>query len=202
MSYISADQLKTYIGLSSSITDDDTVLQMFCDSATQLIEAEVGFSFKVSADTTRYFTYGIDVAVNGAHWRDRQTLIFDTWLASAPTTVTNGDATTISSSDYILKDANRAPYYSLQLKENTTADWTYSDSPENAISVTGKWGWSTKPPSDILQLTYRLSAYFYRQKDSQIFDSTAFSELGPIQLKAQLPSDAMSMLSKYIWRTS
>jgi len=198
MAYLSVADLKTYLDISSS--DDDTLLGDLIDSAVQIIENETQTTFEAGS-STRYFTWGVDTGGHRDSWQDRRTLWFDTWLASAPTTVTNGDSTTIASSNYVLLDTNRPPYYGLKLKQDASVQWTYDDSPEDAISIVGNWGWSTTPPDDIVQVTRRLAAYLYRQKDAQIFDQTAFTELGRIQMKPRIPGDVRELLARYMWHT-
>lgn len=189
MAYIVLADFKTYLGITSA--DDDTLLSSIFAQAKSTIDAYTQTSFDVSADSTRYFTYG-------QHTNGRR-LYFDTWLASSPTTVTNGDATVISSSDYALQTPNITPYHSMLLKSDANVVWTYDSSPENAISIAGKWGWSTTPPNDIVYAAMRLAAYMYRLKDSQVFEQTAFTELGPIRMKAGLPNDVREILDRYKW---
>lgn len=187
MAYLSTADLKTYLGFA--ITADDTLLTSLIASAVAIIEAVTGTTFEASADTAKLFSWGVD--------HKFQTLFLDDWLAAAPTTVTNGDGVVVAGTDYILLEPRRAPYYAIKLKQNANVVWTFGDSPESAISVLGRWGWSTTPPADIVQATRRLGAYLYRQKDAQTFDQTSFTELGIIKVKAELPKDVMEILERY-----
>lgn len=196
MSYINVAQLKSYLGISVDLEGDDALLQTFVNAAVATVENIAGFSFAVANTSTRYF----DPPLSGS-WSKRRDLVFDTWLAATPTSVTNGDATSVASSSYVTVPVNYLPIHTLRLKSNADVYWTYDESPENAIAVTGYWGWSRTPPEDILRATTRIAAFFYRQKDSQIFDHTAFTELGPIRMKSELPEDAVRALDRYIWRT-
>ena len=60
----------------------------------------------------------------------------------AVTTLTNGDATAVSSSDYILLPYFGPPYYQIRLKQSASTIWTLDSSgnDERAISVLGIWG--------------------------------------------------------------
>lgn len=187
MAYVDIDEFKTYIGLD--ITDDDALITLLMARAKSLIDGYTRTVFDVSADSTRYFTYGQSTC--------GRTLTFDTWLASAPTTVTNGDTTTVASTQYVLEPTNSTPYYAIKLTSASSIAWTYEDAVEQAISITGKWGWSATPPDEIVHAATRLTAYMYRQKDQAVMDQTAFTELGPLKISARIPTDVRDVLDRY-----
>lgn len=212
MAIISASDLKTYLGISSST--DDSLITALITAATKIIEAYTQRDFEVGADTTRYFTPGVDTGyagwrAGGGSWNDdwhpgggnwvdhSSTLFLDEDLAQTPTTITNGDGIVVTSAQYVLIDRNRPPYRAIKLKGSTGLVWTYTNDPEYAISVVGRWGWSVTPPDDIVQAARRLSGFLYRQKDMQTYDATAFSELGVIRIKHRIPEDIMAMLDPY-----
>lgn len=58
------------------------------------------------------------------------------------TSLTNGDGTVVSSSDYLLEDYNVTPYYALKLRANvdTTWEWDTDSGMEKVIEVAGTWG--------------------------------------------------------------
>lgn len=58
-------------------------------------------------------------------------------------TLTNGDGTTISSSDYVLEKRNFSPKFAVKLKDNVDTSWEVdSDSGwEQVIEVLGTWGY-------------------------------------------------------------
>lgn len=197
MAYITLAEIKTYLGIVTN-TDDD-LLDDLIEDAQAFIEDETEKIFEVTADSTRYFTYGEDTG----HWRrldrsrDRRTLFLDFDLAAPPTTITNGDGVDVDLDDVILLPLNQAPYRQIRLKENVSIAWTYSDSREASISVTGKWGWSVTPPKRIRQAMRRLVGFMYRQKDAQTYDFAGVSELGIMRIKHEIPKDIMYLLEPY-----
>lgn len=189
MAYVDIDEFKTYLGVTT--TSDDTLLGYLIARAKSIIDGYVNTSFDVSSDTTRYFTYGKST--------DGRKLLFDMWMADVPTSVTNGDGTAIDSSKYVMLPSNGAPYFGILLKSSSDTYWTYDTSLEKAISVVGPWGWSASPPDEIVHAATRLTAFLYRQKDAQVFDQTAFTELGPIKMSTRIPSDVCDILNRYRW---
>lgn len=55
-------------------------------------------------------------------------------------TLTNGDATTVSSTAYVLRPANAYPKDEIVIKSSSGVSFTYTDDWEQAISVLGWWG--------------------------------------------------------------
>ena len=187
MSYTTTAAVKTYLGITNS--DDDTLIGLLVTAAERIIETYTQRDFEVGADSTRYFTPGCDTHDSA--------LSLDEDLAQAPTTITNGDGIVVTAAQYVLVPRNRAPYHQITLKSSTGLFWTYQNDPEDAVSILGRWGWSVTPPDDIVQAAKRTAGWLYRQRDSQVFDGTAFSELGVIRIKQQLPGDVVQLLEPY-----
>lgn len=59
---------------------------------------------------------------------------------------TNNGADTITSADYFLEPVNDSPYNRIEIDLGSATDvdsvFTYTDTPQRAISVTGRWGYS------------------------------------------------------------
>jgi len=72
----------------------------------------------------------------------------------------------------------------------------------NAISVTGKWGYtiSGSVPKDIVQAATRLSAFLYRQRDTNADTDRTVIVDGVTILPSSVPQDVKSMLSPYVMR--
>ena len=185
--YTTLNDLKTYLGISG--TGDDTLLASILTRASEAIDSYTRRTFAAS-ESTRYFD------AIGEHIIDGRILYFDHDLYSV-TTVTNGDGNTISSTYYRLVSRNETPYYAIRLISSYTSTWTYTTNWEDAISITGKWGYSVTPPHDIVQATLRWGGYMYKQKDAQVFDTTAIPEAGVIQIPAGIPADVKMMLRPY-----
>lgn len=192
MAYITLNEFKSYIGVDIADTTDDTLLTQHINSAKKLIEDRTDKIFDASTDTTRYYN-----AIDDIDYKNRILYLKD-WIAAVPTTLTNGDGIVIPSNQFVMGlNRNKAPFSIIQLKMNSDYFWTFNNTPEDAIVIVGKWGFSTTAPDDIKQLSFRIAAFFYRQKDAQVFDQTATNELGSIRIKPQLPKDIEDMLISY-----
>lgn len=186
MAYATLSELKQYLGPLEST--DDALLTQELASAQALIEEFTHKTFEVLADATRYFSVDRDVC--GSR------LDFGDWLCSV-TTVTNGDGIVVAANEYRLF-GRHSPYYAMELRPYSGKYWTYTNDPTDAISIVGKWGYSINVPYEIKQVTLRLAGWMYRQKDAQVFDQTAFTEIGTIRMKAAIPQDIISVLTPYM----
>jgi len=186
MAYAAASDVKTYLGIS--VSTDDTLITALITRAQAAIDRYCNRTFEASANSTRYFDAVADVY--------GPTLILDEDLASI-NSVTNGDGTTVTSSQYVTEPRNMTPYYALRIRSDASVAWTYSSYPENAIAISGKWAYSTSAPADIVHACIRLASYYYRQKDAQVFDVTATPELGQITIPQGLPRDVEILLEPY-----
>src|SRR5574343_333367 len=188
MTYCSLAQMKTYVGATDN--DDDALLTDCITRAEAVIDRATKRTFEASADSTRTFDAQQDVA--------GRTLYLDADLC-AITSITNGDGAAITALQVVSEPRNHAPYYALTLKASTGLAWTYETDPEDAISVTGRWAYSTTPPADIEQACVRLAAWLYRQKDSSSdLDRPMVSLDGATLLPAQIPADVQRMLQPYV----
>jgi hypothetical protein len=187
MAYTTLADVKTYLGISEST--DDTLLTALITAAQKILEMEIGQIFEAASNTNRYFDAVADV--------EDRTLYFDR-VCAAINSVTNGDGNEVTSSEYVTEPRNDAPFYAVTLKGSSTVTWTYSTTPENAITVSGKWAWTASAPADIVQATKRLAGYLYSIKDAQTFDVTAVAELGGMLIPKGLPADVFAIV-RY-WR--
>ena len=187
--YCTAADLKTYLGIASANTDDDTLLTALISSAQAIIDTATGRTFEAAADTTRYF--------DAVHDVDGYELIFDADIC-AITTVTNGDSEAVASNEYTTKPRNETPYYAIRLLDSAQKSWTYTTDSEGAISVEGKWAYSESAPANIVHATKRLAAYLYRQKDNANDLDRALVVGNATVLPSNLPSDVMTIIRPYI----
>jgi hypothetical protein len=188
MAYTTAANVRAY--MSTAITADDTLLASLIARATAIIEEYVGFTFEAGADTERTFDAKRDV--------DGLTLVFDKWLADI-TTVTNGNGVEVASTDYVTEPRNDAPYYAIRLKPSSGLVWEYDDNndPEDAITVEGRWGWSTSVPADIEHATIRLVSWMYHQRNNQTETDRTIIADGVVITPASMPRDILDTLNKY-----
>ena len=188
MAYCGVEELKEYLGIESA-TDEPMLLTLLA-AAQRTIDSYCARTFEATADTVRTFDSQRDV--------DGYTLAVDSDLC-AITSIVNGDGTTISNSHYVTEPRNETPYYAIRLKASAGKVWTstVSGDSENAITITGKWAYSTSAPSDIAHVCKRLAAYIYRQKDNAGDLDRAVIAGNSTILPAQIPSDIRLMLTPY-----
>jgi hypothetical protein len=194
VSYPDVAEIKAWIGIGAGTTTDDALLTVLRTQAIGYIEgpAGAGRTFYVAADTTRRFDAEKDVELS-----DRRTLYLWDDLA-ALTSVTNGDGESISLSDLVTEPRNTGPFYALTIKRSSSQVWTWDDAPENAISVTGKWGYSVTPPADIALTLKLLVAYFYRRRaTSGDADRNMIGEGGVIIAPATVPKELRAVVEGY-----
>lgn len=188
MAYASLAELKEYRGISSSVITDDGLLGMLLTHASRQIDGYTGRTFGATATATRTYDAVRDVSP------DKRTLYLDDDLCEV-TTITNGTGNAVTK--YVTEPQNVTPYYAIRLKASAGEVFTYEDDPEDAITVRGKWGYSETPPADIRHATIRLAAYMYAQKDSSVFDTTAFPEAGVMTVPQGMPRDVREILDHY-----
>lgn len=187
MAYTTVSLLKTYLGATTS--NDDTLLTALIARAQAIIDAYCQRTFEASANTSK--TFDADRDTDGA-W-----LYLDEDLASI-NTVTNGDGDVLTAStEYMTEPRNRTPYFAIKLISQSGLSWTWTTAPENAITISGKWAYSTTAPDDIVHATLRLAAYLYRQRDNAADLDRAVIAGNATILPAQLPSDIKTILAPY-----
>lgn len=168
---------------------DEGILQDCIDDAESYINNETHRMFS-AVSATRYFAE-FDLEPDGL------TLWFPDDLLTI-TTLTNGDssATIIPATEYVLYPRNESPpYHGIRLNYNSAYSWEWDT--DYWVSVAGMWGWSMNPPGDIRRATLRLAAFYYRQKDSQVFETTAVPEAGVITVPQAVPRDVTAIIAKY-----
>lgn len=184
--YANATDLKTYLNIDEAT--DDSLLDTLLAAAQQAIDSYCARVFEKSTDETRYFDAYRDV--------EGRTLYLDRDLCSI-TTITNGDGVEVAANEYVTEPRNGAPYDRIRLLSSSSKSWTYITDPENAISIVGRWAYATSAPDDISHACVRLAAYYYRQRDAQVFDTTATPELGVITIPQGMPADVKILLDPY-----
>lgn len=184
--YAELDDLKLYLGIESG--SDDTLLYSCLVNAQGMIEARTQRVFEIAVDSTRRFDALTDVC--------ERTLLFNGECAQV-TQVVNGDGMVVPGTAYLMEPPHQSPNWGLRLKRSAEP-WTYNDDPEEAIAVTGRWGYSVTPPADIVQATLRLAAFIYRQKDNaQDADRPLLTGDGNVLMPSRLPNDVAEILRPY-----
>ena len=192
MAYCTDEDVKEYLDIAE--LTDDTLLSDLIDRAQKAIESHTRRTFEdPGADATRYFTVGEDT--------DGLYLYFDEDIYSITTVKSNADnasPTTIASTDYVTIPRNTTPYYGIKILTSSNETWDYTDDPENGIEITGRWAYSSAAPADIAQACARWAAYFYKQRDAQVFDVTAIPDAGVITIPQGIPADVKMLLDPYV----
>ena len=103
--------------------------------------------------------------------------------------------TLIANTNYWLVPFNLTPHYAIQLKKNTGVYWQFDT--DDRVSVSGTWGYSTTAPGDIKMACLHLAAFYFRSKDSQVFDVTAIPDAGVITIPQGIPATVTRILERY-----
>lgn len=188
MAWITASDVKTYLNISSGT--DDALLASLIVAAQSLLERTTGRTFEASVDTTRYFDAVEDV--------DGRTLyVWDDLCAI--TSVVNGDGVAVNASQYLTEPRHAPPYYALRLKIATGLTWTYTDSPENAIAITGRWGYAQTCPPDVRQACLDLVVYWYRRRggDGGALDRPQVSPSGVTLFPPGFPQSVKEVIQMF-----
>jgi hypothetical protein len=210
MAYTTLAKVKGYLKIPSGETSDDALLTDFVAQAQSVIESMTERKFEASSDTTRKFDAVryqdyvdiTQVAYNRYYdYYDQRVLWFNRYDCCQITTVTNGDNTVVDSSKYVTLPinavANGNPFFAIRLKMNSSVVWTWDDSPDAAISVTGRWAYSITAPTDIAYATMVLAAEMYRKKDNSIDANRTIVTRDGIISKVSFPEDVMAIIDQY-----
>lgn len=194
MAYASLADLRTYLGIVTAETGDDTLLTALIARAQSIIDRYTGRIFEAATQTRYFLRHSVDTS-------DPSILYVNADLLTV-TTLKNGDtaATTISASDFWLwpfsAPSDSAPYWGIKLKENgSTTGWEFDS--DGRVEVAGTWGYSATAPDAIKHATLRLAGYLYRQRDSQVFETTADPVTGQLTVPPGMPKDVRLILDQY-----
>lgn len=188
ITYCSLNDVKAYLTITD--TSNDTLLTSLIEYATSEIETYTRRRF-YATNETRYFNPILCVL-------NYRTLMLDEDLSTV-ITVTNGDGTVFSTSDYIVESPNYSPYWGITLKASSGKSWTWVTDPENSVSVNGSWGYNngTIPPSNIKLAAIRIAVWRYKQKDAP-FNTMSFPDQNMVIVPASIPADIARMLDQYV----
>jgi len=195
--------LKTYLGIS--VDTDDTLLTTLIKRAQGIVDDYCNRTFEASTDATRYLDCPQSVGrlLTDYQFNGRRVAPLILWLdrdLCQITSIVNGNGVTVTAGQYATLPATDKPYYAIRLKPASGINWTYTDDPIGAITITGRWAYSVTAPQQIVYATERLAAYLYRKRDAQVFDDTAFAEGGVVRLPKGLPADVVEILNMNIRR--
>lgn len=188
MSYATLSDLKSYLAITS--TADDALLTDMLERARQVIDTMTRTTFAVPADTTRRF--GVAQTWWDAETQRGHLLLPPYTFLAAYTTILSEDGQPIPLTEVVPYPMD-PPYTTLV---RLGRRWIRSSSGE--VQVTGRWGWSVTPPSDIVHATIRLAGWMYRQRSTgNDGDRPVVAEHGLVVLPSSLPRDIRDILSLY-----
>lgn len=194
MSYITAADLRAYIGAIS--TSDDTQLGFAASRAQQMIDTYCNRTFEATADTTRYYN-ALDLRYGGDVDAFSNELKLDVDLCQL-TSVTNGNSEVIPNNFLVLLPTNFTPKYSIKIKMNTSYVWTYVGTPDTAISVLGRFAYSITAPADIVAACLALGKYIYKARTSTIdTDRAVLSSDGIVLPGKNIPDAITAQIEPY-----
>lgn len=185
MTYATLADLKAYLDISSA--SDDALLTALLQRATALIDRRTGLTFAAPADATRYLA--------PQYAREHTLWLPARWmLAQAPTTIVTPAGVTVPASA-VRYQPPEPPYVAIRLIDSA---YSWRDGTDD-IAITGRWGWSVTPPSDIVHATIRLAAWLYRQRSaSSDTDRPTVADGGLVVLPLRLPRDIEQLLASYL----
>lgn len=201
MAYTTYAAVKAELKLTND--NDQTLINGYVTLAQRMIEMPrpvgCGRVFEVFSDTDRYLDAPQDTTDRSLDGPLYLLLLMPAGDLCSITSIVNGDGTTISASDYVTEPRYNTPYYGIRLKQGSGKVWTWDTSPEAAIKITGKWGYSTTPPVDIQRAATRICAWLYRARDNagSGFDQDIKTEEGLTILGARMPRDIRDIIETY-----
>lgn len=192
MAYTTTALVKTYLSITTAT--DDALIGTLIVRAQSMVDSYTHRTFEASANSTKLFDAKADVY--------GRTLYFSDGLEAATiTTITNGDAAVIVvNTDCVTLPANGTPIYGLTMLESSSSLWTFTPAGDNerAISVVAKWAYSLTAPDDVAAATIRLTAFLYRQRESNAdLDRAVSVGDGMVLLPGRLPADIAAILEPY-----
>lgn len=198
MAYTTLAAVKAELKIGADTTDD-TLLNGYITTAQRVIEAPpplgTGRVFEAENDATRY----VDAPWGGSADPDGPAYVLsliDVGDLCAITTIVNGDGTTLAPTDYVTEPRYKTPYHAIRLRRGGDHTWTYEDSPEGAIAITGKWAYAVSAPADIARCATRIAVWLYRARANAGFDEAIQTEQGII-LPARMPADIRNIIETY-----
>jgi len=191
--YASLTEVKLYRGIDTASTKDDALLADLIGRAEKQIDNYCHRIFVApTTASTHYFDAIRDIS------DDQRTLYLDDDLATVVTITNNNETSTaVASTHYTTEPRNVTPYYAIRLTWRADELWTWSEAPEDAITVNGRWGYAATVPDDIKHATIRLANYLYSQKDAGAYEVTVMADIGALSVPQGMPRDVQVILDPY-----
>lgn len=190
--YATLAEYKAYHPITSVSATDDGVIEDLIEAASRHFDAQASGRTFYARTETRYFSIP-----------SGRTLRVDDDLL-AITTLTNGDGTVISSSDYYLVPRNASPKFEIVLKESASVFWA-SDSNGNTefvISIAGSWGYATTRPDNINIACLEIAKALYSRRTGETMNMVArVTAAGVVLMPQGTPDWVADVIASYRKRT-
>jgi hypothetical protein len=165
--YITLAEYKRYVSsnpnalLSVAVLDDQTIGDLI-ESASRVVDRETG------ADDGAWAFPVATIHKFDAPKMGNAGLMLDAPLL-AITSLTNGDGSTVSASDYVTLPANSTPIYAILPVSTSKFNWQPDNSGNRlqAISVLGPWGMSAKIPNDLKTACCEITRALYGHRTGE-----------------------------------
>jgi hypothetical protein len=188
--YCSLAEFKSFARITSTDATDDGVIEDMIEAASRYIDDLTGRQFYASTET-RLFSIP-----RGDNYRE---LWFDKDLLTI-STLTNGDAVVIASTQYNLLPRNETPKFALRLKESSSVAWEddSSGNTEFVISVAGTWGYSSSAPDDIKELALEIARNLYKSRFGENAEAVStITAAGVVVTPKAMPSWGKDVIARY-----
>lgn len=193
MAYATVDDVREYLKIDT--TADDALFTSLVARVQGDIDLYCKRTFEGAA-ATRYYD-----AIRDVEGRE---LMLDEDLLAITTFTNKADSAAASetwgSSEYVLLPTNMTPKYKVRLRDSSDKDFDYAVSPEEAIAITGTWGFSNSAPDEIVDAAVRWVAFKYRQRDAGVFDVQVIPDAGIVMVPQGMPADVKLILTPLIRR--
>ncbi len=192
--YTTLDYVKASLEPRTIATNatDDAFIERLVESVSRYIDRMTGRTFYPRAEA-RYYDTPMDA-----------TLLLDDDLL-AVTSITNGDGTTLESTDYILLPPNRYPKYAIKLRDTSLNSWepTSASSYEQAVVVSGSWGGCSGSaggvPEDIRLATEQVTICAYKRRMGDNMTSESFATAAGVAITPEdVPAFARKIMSLHL----
>lgn len=119
------------------------------------------------------------------------------------TEIINGNNTVVPPEAYILVEPNMTPYWGIELLWSSSIVWTFITNPQNAIRVTGVWGYNdgtADAPEPIQHAATAMVTWMYNQR-AAAFTTVGLPESQQSVVPAVMPQFITGILDSYVRRT-
>lgn len=132
---VTLDYVRQHRRLQTTETEDNALLQSLISEASAEFQRQID---RVCMPYTATHTFDYQAPYK---------LDLRGYDLCAVTTLTNGDGAAVSSGNYALRSPNVYPKWRVEITANASVTFTWDDTPQEAISVAGIWGYVPNYPS-------------------------------------------------------